>query len=60
MTDIFPDVNSNQIIKIIKKLGFEFVRQTGSSHAIYIRTSDKRRTNVPVHGNKSLKRRTIK
>jgi len=60
MTSIFPDVNSNQIIKIIEKLGFTFVRQTGSSHAIYRRVSDGRRTTVPIHGKKSLKRKTIK
>jgi predicted RNA binding protein YcfA (HicA-like mRNA interferase family) len=60
MTSIFPDVNSNQIIKIIEKLGFTFVRQTGSSHAIYRRVSDGRRTTVPIHGKKSLNRKTIK
>jgi predicted RNA binding protein YcfA (HicA-like mRNA interferase family) len=60
MTNIFPDVNSKQIIKIIEKLGFGFVRQSGSSHAIYRRESDGRRTTVPTHGKKSLKRKTIK
>ena len=59
MTNIFPDVNSKQITKIIEKLGFEFVRQSGSSHAIYRRASDGRRTTIPIH-NKSLKRKTIK
>jgi len=34
MTSVFPDVNSKQIIKVIEKLGFEFIRQGGSSHAI--------------------------
>ena len=60
MTNIFPDVNSKQIIKLIEKLGFEFVRQSGSSHAIYRRTSDNKRTTIPIHGRKSLKRKTIK
>ena len=60
MTSIFPDVNSNEIVKIIENLGFIFVRQTGSSHAIYRRDSDGRRTTVPIHGKKSLKRKTIK
>ena len=60
MTGVFPDVNSKQIIKIIEKLGFEFTRQSGSSHAIYRRESDGRRTTIPVHGKKSLKRKTIK
>jgi len=60
MTSIFPDVNSNQIVKIIQKLGFELIRQSGSSHAIYRRTHDGRRTTIPIHARKSLKRRTIK
>ena len=59
MSGYFPDVNSNQIVKIAKKLGFELVRQCGSSHAIYIR-ADNRRTTIPIHGKKSLKRKTIK
>jgi predicted RNA binding protein YcfA (HicA-like mRNA interferase family) len=45
---------------VVEQLGFEFVRQSGSSHAIYYRVSDKRRTTIPVHGRKSLKRKTIK
>ncbi len=60
MTSVFPDVNSKQIVKVIEQLGFEFIRQSGSSHAIYYRVSDKRRTTIPVHGNKSLKRKTIR
>ncbi len=60
MTSIFPDVNSKQIVKIIEKLGFEFIRQSGSSHSIYRRSLDGRRTTIPIHGRKSLKRRTIK
>ena len=56
----FPDVNSNEIVKVLEKLGFKFIRQSGTSHAIYFRVSDKRRTTIPIHGKKSLKRKTIK
>lgn len=52
MTDIFPDVTSKQIIKIIEKLSFEFIRQSGSSHAIYRRAVDNRRTTIPIHSKK--------
>ena len=34
MTDLFPDVNSKLLTKVIEKLGFEFIRQSGKSHAI--------------------------
>ncbi len=60
MTNIFPDVNSKQMVKIAEKLGFEFIRQSGSSHALYRRASDGKRTTIPIHGNKSLKKETIK
>ncbi|MBN2442308.1 MAG: type II toxin-antitoxin system HicA family toxin [Spirochaetales bacterium] len=60
MSDRFPDVNANQIIKIARKLGFEFIRQCGTSHAMYMRSEDKKRTTIPIHGKKSLKRKTIK
>lgn len=60
MTTFFPDINSNQMIKLLKKLEFEFSRQCGTSHAIYRRESDGSRTTVPTHGKKSLKRKTIK
>jgi predicted RNA binding protein YcfA (HicA-like mRNA interferase family) len=60
MTSFFPDVNSKQVIRVVEKLGFEFIRQSGSSHAVYRRNTDGRRTTIPIHGKKSLKRKTIK
>ena len=56
----FPDVTSKQIIKVVEKMGFRFKRQSGTSHAIYFRDVDRRRTTIPIHGNKSIKRKTIK
>jgi predicted RNA binding protein YcfA (HicA-like mRNA interferase family) len=60
MTSLFPDVNSKQISKVVEQLNFQFIRQSGNSHAIYKRTSDNKRTTIPIHGKKSLKRKTIK
>ena len=60
MSGRFPDVNSKQMVKLAKKLGFILSRQCGTSHAIYYRESDGRRTTIPIHGKKSLKRKTIK
>ncbi|MGR3177690.1 MAG: type II toxin-antitoxin system HicA family toxin [Candidatus Anammoxibacter sp.] len=56
----FPAVTSKEVVKILESIGFEFVRQSASSHAIYKRNSDKRRTNVPIHSGKILKRKTLK
>ena len=45
-----------EIVRVIEKHGFLFVRQRGS-HAIYIHT-DGRRTIVPMH-NEDLRRGTL-
>lgn len=60
MSPKFPAVTSDEVIKVLQKIGFRFKRQSGSSHAIYYRDSDKRRTVVPVHKGKNLKRKTFK
>jgi predicted RNA binding protein YcfA (HicA-like mRNA interferase family) len=60
MSSKFPAVTSDEVIKVLQKIGFRFKRQSGSSHAIYYRDTDKRRTNVPVHKGKILKRKTFK
>lgn len=56
----FPAATYRDIIKIAKKLGFYFCRQAKGSHEIWRRDSDGKRTTIPNHGNKVLKRKTIK
>jgi predicted RNA binding protein YcfA (HicA-like mRNA interferase family) len=56
----FPAVTSDEIIAVLKKIGFAFRRQSGSSHAIYYRRSDGRRTAVPIHAGKIMKHKTLK
>lgn len=60
MSPKFPAVSSDEIIRVLKIIGFRFKRQSGSSHAIYYRDIDKKRTCVPVHKAKELKRKTLK
>ncbi|MBI5886104.1 MAG: type II toxin-antitoxin system HicA family toxin [Deltaproteobacteria bacterium] len=60
MSKRFPAATSAEVIRILKKAGFLFKRQSGTSHAIYYRESDRKRTNVPVHAGKVIKRRTLK
>ena len=60
MSPRFPSVSSDDVIKVLKVIGFELKRQSGTSHAIYFRESDKRRTTVPVHSGKIIKRKTLK
>ena len=47
-----PELNPARVTKILEKLGFEKIRQSGS-HAIY-RHSDGRWTTVPIHPTKSV------
>ena len=60
MTPHFPAVTSDEVIRVLQRIGFEFTRQSGTSHAIYKRASDKKRINVPVHSGRIIKRRTLK
>ncbi len=55
-----PAVTSKEVVKVLESIGFQFIRQSGSSHAIYKRADDKRRTNVPMHSGKIIKRKTLK
>ncbi|MBF0539893.1 MAG: type II toxin-antitoxin system HicA family toxin [Nitrospirae bacterium] len=60
MSQKFPTATSDEIIRVLKIIGFRFKRQSGSSHAIYYRDIDKKRTCVPIHKTKELKRKTLK
>lgn len=60
MSTRFPVLTSKEIIRVLNKIGFVFLRQSGSSHAIYKRYEDNRRTVIPVHSGVNIKRRTLK
>lgn len=55
----FPAVEAKEVIKVLQKVGFQIARQSGS-HVILKRAKDNRRTIVPVHAKKILKRKTLK
>jgi predicted RNA binding protein YcfA (HicA-like mRNA interferase family) len=56
----FPAVTSKEVIRVLEKIGFRFVRQSGSSHAVYKRAADRKRTIVPIHSGKVIKRKTLR
>lgn len=58
MNPLLPQVKAKEIIRVAKKIGFEFDRQSGS-HAIYYRESDRRRIVVPIHPGKDIKPKTL-
>ncbi|MCF6158709.1 MAG: type II toxin-antitoxin system HicA family toxin [wastewater metagenome] len=56
MSKLSP-AKSEEIIKVLKKLGFERIRQSGS-HAIFYHT-DGRWTTVPIHKGKDVAKGTL-
>jgi predicted RNA binding protein YcfA (HicA-like mRNA interferase family) len=50
----FPAVNGPQVIKALRRLGFDLVRVKGSHH--FLRHSDGRCTVVPVHRGETIGR----
>lgn len=54
-----PSLTARQIIRMLKKLGFQEDRQKGS-HLILINLSTKRRTVIPVHPGRTIKKSLLK
>jgi predicted RNA binding protein YcfA (HicA-like mRNA interferase family) len=54
----FPRVNDHEAIRVLEKIGFTLVRQSGS-HKIY-KNSEGRRVTVSYHGTTILKLKTLK
>ena len=48
-------MNAREVIRILKKFGFEESRQKGS-HVVLFNPSTNRRTVVPVHAGKDIKK----
>ena len=54
-----PSLTAKQVIRILKRFGFQEDRQKGS-HLVLINSLTKRRTVVPVHPGKTIKRPLLK
>ncbi len=54
-----PSLSAKEVIRILKKLGFEETRQKGS-HLVLFNRSTKRRTVVPVHAGKDIKKSLLR
>lgn len=50
-----PQLKARDVIRVLKALGFEFVRQRGS-HAFYQNPNTSRTTLVPIHGGEDIDR----
>lgn len=58
MSDRFPRTTATDVIRVLEKIGFTLVRQSGS-HKIY-RNSEGRRVTIPYHDTEILKIKTLK
>lgn len=59
MNGHFPAVTAKQVIRALRRAGFELLRHSSGSHAVYIRESDSRKATVPMHGSRILRRGTL-
>jgi predicted RNA binding protein YcfA (HicA-like mRNA interferase family) len=59
MTKI-PMLTSRDVIKGLKRAGFEFDRQAKGSHEIWYNPHTKRRTTIPNHPGIEIKKGTLK
>ena len=58
MSPKLPRVKARDLMRVARKIGFEFDRQSGS-HVVYFRKSDKRRVVISVHPGKEIKTKTL-
>ncbi|MBI2920795.1 MAG: type II toxin-antitoxin system HicA family toxin [Planctomycetes bacterium] len=59
MGERLPAVKDRDLVRVLKKIGFEFFRAGKGSHEIYRRASDGRHAVIPRHAGQDLKRRTL-
>lgn len=59
MSEKFPRVTCDELIRVLKKAGFVEKRQKGS-HLTMWRESDKRRATVPVHRGREVPLGTLR
>jgi len=58
VTEKLPRVTADKVIRVLEKIGFELVRQSGS-HKIY-RNQQGKRITVPYHSGKTLHPKVMK
>jgi predicted RNA binding protein YcfA (HicA-like mRNA interferase family) len=60
MSPKLPVATDREVIKVARRLGFEFYRQAKGSHEIWVRHSDGSRIIVPRHAGKTIRKDTMK
>jgi predicted RNA binding protein YcfA (HicA-like mRNA interferase family) len=60
MSARLPAVNGRQVIRALSQAGFKLDRVVGSHHVLTDPRDSRRTVTVPVHGNRDLKRGTLR
>ena len=55
-----PSLSAREIIRKLKKAGFLFDRQAGSSHEIWHNPETRRRVTIPNHPGKDIPKGTLR
>ena len=55
-----PSLTARDVLKKLRKAGFEFDRQAKGSHEIWYNSSTKRRTTIPNHPGVDLPKGTLR
>ena len=58
MNGKLPLLEAKELIRVLKKMGFEVIRQRGSH--VYLKNSDGRSTVVPMHSGREIGRGLLK
>ena len=59
MSPYLPQIQSRDLVKVAKKLGFKEDRQKGS-HLVLYREKDKSRVVIPIHSGRDIKPKTLR
>lgn len=54
-----PSLKAKEVIRVLRKLGFREDHQKGS-HLVLINPTTKRRTTIPIHGGRDIKKPLLK
>jgi len=60
MSDRLPSLKPDEVIRVLRKAGFEVTRIKGSHHIMRHRVDPNRGTVVPVHAGKDIKRSLLR
>lgn len=59
MSERLPAIKARDLVRVLEKAGFQLAHQKGS-HATYKNPANQKRTTIPIHPGKDLKRGLVR